>query len=640
MDPSDRIEDCITVSILQDDLAYACTASCEGEPCDTASYLPKERPTTEEGTSFMPFDAPDREPSVAILPDSPVRLFQLFVPEFLVDSWVRWTNASPIPGPEGPPQQRSRKLDWKPTSVAEVYLFLGILLYMGIHKEATIESYWESSLSDKNARHYFSRFLTRDRFEILHRRLRIFDPALFETPQEQLQQRRRRGAQQPAEADEPKPYRQVNAWSKHIQQVSTDLYMPGNRLTIDECMVRFTGRSVETTTLPTKPIPVGYKVWVLAQAGYFLRWIWHVHNSGPVGLTVTARPQRQPTQGTQSTQGTQQSNGKDVIPITEVADFGRGLNPTQGVVIALLNLLQKATYHVFLDNLFPTPTLFRILREQQIGATGTCRMNSGIYKGFVTLKSTEGKGLPWGELRVMPTVDGQVNQFAWKDNALVLALSTVYEGTEYVIRSRRRPNARTAAGRAARQVFGSQPRKELPIPAFIDAYNHSMNGVDVGDQMRASLSTDHRVRRGGWQALAWNYLLEVIAVNTYILQLHGKPNWKPFTSQLTWRQELSSQLITTFGPQARTRKRARTGLPSDNWNESIPFEQHEHINRGRNKGSSCVVCGRCPKRRRVALGEIAGNRQEQRTKTRWGCRQCNVAICTSGLCWYIFHKQK
>ena len=72
----------------------------------------------------------------------------------------------------------------------------------------------------------------------------------------------------------PKVYRQVNGWSEYIQRVCTELYIPGSCLTVDECMVRFTGRSVDTTTLPTKPIPTGYKVWVLAQDGYFLRWLW------------------------------------------------------------------------------------------------------------------------------------------------------------------------------------------------------------------------------------------------------------------------------------------------------------------------------------------------------------------------------
>jgi hypothetical protein len=53
-------------------------------------------------------------------------------------------------------------------------------------------------------------------------------------------------------------------------------------------MVRYLGRSLETITVPNKPIPKGYKVWVIADRGFFLRWIWHKpgEQNGPVGMTV------------------------------------------------------------------------------------------------------------------------------------------------------------------------------------------------------------------------------------------------------------------------------------------------------------------------------------------------------------------
>jgi hypothetical protein len=37
------------------------------------------------------------------------------------------------------------------------------------------------------------------------------------------------------------------------------MYVPGSDLTVDEAMVRFTCRSLETTTIPQKPTPTGYK---------------------------------------------------------------------------------------------------------------------------------------------------------------------------------------------------------------------------------------------------------------------------------------------------------------------------------------------------------------------------------------------
>jgi hypothetical protein len=76
------------------------------------------------GTHFDPFLIPDRELTIRALPEMPLSLFQAFVPETLVASWVEYTNKEPIPGPEGPPQRKSRKLLWQQTSVAELYLLL------------------------------------------------------------------------------------------------------------------------------------------------------------------------------------------------------------------------------------------------------------------------------------------------------------------------------------------------------------------------------------------------------------------------------------------------------------------------------------------------------------------------------------
>ncbi|KFA69248.1 hypothetical protein S40285_09311 [Stachybotrys chlorohalonatus IBT 40285] len=122
------------------------------------------------------------------------------------------------------------------------------------------------------------------------------------------------------------------------------------------------------------------------------------------------------------------------------------LNPTQAVVVALVNKLPKGTYHVFLDNLFSSPDLFKALRILGIGATGTCRTNCALYRDIVVAKENDrkGKGLwPWGRICSWPTPDNKVgrpsspmalgnqalenapltaskvNQIAWKDKALV-----------------------------------------------------------------------------------------------------------------------------------------------------------------------------------------------------------------------------
>ncbi|KAK1948691.1 hypothetical protein LY78DRAFT_708554 [Colletotrichum sublineola] len=149
----------------------------------------------------------------------------------------------------------------------------------------------------------------------------------------------------------PKVYRQVNQWSSPIQEVGDSFYLPGSNPAVDEAMVRFTGRCFEKTTIPSKPTSVGYKVWVLAQSGYFLRWLWHVQGKGPYGLVSQQRAQLQRER---------------------VVDDS--FTPTQRVVTTLLTLLPLAEYHVFLDNVFAS--------------------DGGIDQLLVNEKQDEGKGIP------------------------------------------------------------------------------------------------------------------------------------------------------------------------------------------------------------------------------------------------------
>ena len=76
--------------------------------------------------------------------------------------------------------------------------------------------------------------------------------------------------------------------NSYIQARNLELFQPGRDVAVDEAMARFEGRSHETTTIPGKPIPTSYKVWVIAQGGFFLQWIWHAKgkSGGPVRVIV------------------------------------------------------------------------------------------------------------------------------------------------------------------------------------------------------------------------------------------------------------------------------------------------------------------------------------------------------------------
>jgi len=158
------------------------------------------------------------------------------------------------------------------------------------------------------------------------------------------------------------------------------------------------------------------------------------------------------------------------------------------------------------------------------------------------------------------------------------------------------------------------------VPTFAVDYNNRMNAVDIGDQLRSSLGYDHRIRRGGWQAIAWTFLLDISLINSYILQLKGKPAWEPFSTQLDWRDELVNKFCERYGKTGGSRQRFRAG------DEFTPVSQHNHVNRGKN--SPCLGCqghqaGK--PRSRSALQPLTQNALncKGRRRSRWGCDVCD-----------------
>jgi hypothetical protein len=112
---------------------------------------------------------------------------------------------------------------------------------------------------------------------------------------------------------------------------------------------------------------------------------------------------------------------------------GNGGNKTQAVVLHLINKLPKppkgSGYHVFLDNLFISTRFVKYARSLGIGITGTCRDNAGVIQELLDLKKKDKNDvIPWGETYGMPTVDSEVCQVGWKDQAFVLMMSSVWSG--------------------------------------------------------------------------------------------------------------------------------------------------------------------------------------------------------------------
>jgi hypothetical protein len=113
---------------------------------------PEFPPAEDRGFNFQPLNMERRDLKVNQLPQEPLHLFQHFVPLSLVNSWVQYSNSwvnsllerSVIDSRNHELKDRSRLQSWKPTCAAEVYIWLGILIYIGIHKEIAIEDHWKT----------------------------------------------------------------------------------------------------------------------------------------------------------------------------------------------------------------------------------------------------------------------------------------------------------------------------------------------------------------------------------------------------------------------------------------------------------------------------------------------------------------
>jgi hypothetical protein len=138
-----------------------------------------------------------------------------------------------------------------------------------------------------------------------------------------------------------------------------------------------------------------------------------------------------------------------------------------------------------------------------------------------------------------------VLQTAWKDNNLVLFLSTIHYpvglnpkivrilqaktqpgsliGRELIVRNRGRPRATSTAAKSVQAEFGDAVRKNLAILCVIDEYNHKMGQVDLADQYRAGNPGLCQICCGGWHAL-FRFLFNTALVNSYLLSSYADEN--------------------------------------------------------------------------------------------------------------------
>jgi hypothetical protein len=272
---------------------------------------------------------------------NPEDLFSLFFTDLVLDRIVRCTNLNAKRAREDPVAARAKNIQfhdtlnqhcWKPVTSSEILAYLGILTYMGIHVEPHVNDYWNTN-EDFPVHQLVRKTMSSNRWKQIDRYLHIWDPAtdrLFERSD-----------------DKVRPHEKVDPLWKLLSLSFQRYWKPGRDLAIDECIEGFTGRTSDIVNIPTKPTPIGFKIWTLAENGYVLDLLWHVKgdgkDQGPQGLRTTWEKQ--------------------------------GFSRTQAVVLELMTRMSNEGkgHVVWLDNLFTSSKLLATLRNYGIGASGTVR---------------------------------------------------------------------------------------------------------------------------------------------------------------------------------------------------------------------------------------------------------------------------
>jgi len=589
---------------------------------------------------------------------SPEDLFSLFFTNLVLDRIVRCTNLNAERVRLDPVATRAKnirghdslnQLPWKAVTSSELLAYLGILIYMGIHVEPHINDYWNTR-EDCPVHQPVRKAMSRHRWQQIDRYLHIWDPALdqiFERPDDKL-----------------RPHEKVDPLWKLLSSSFQRYWKPGRDVAIDECIEGFTGRTSDTVNIPTKPTPIGFKIWTLADSGYVIDLLWHVKgdgkDQGPQGLRTTWEEQ--------------------------------GFSRTQAVVLELMTRMpnEGKGHAVWLDNLFTSSKLLTTLRNYGIGAAGTVRTgrtkreeneerrqreelrlneptqdkdgpdsalldsalldseildselqqavhsiqeiqqdmhqisfqdctarakkpekekNFGMNEKLTELKIKWSNHIAWGKLYGCLSPDQKVLQLAWKDAQIVLFMTTVVDARTAVPRVRKRPNG---GDKWVKAEFGDQPFKSLNIPEFIDMYNHFMNGVDRADQIRTYYRTNRKIYRT-WKPL-WNYLFQTTISNAALIWMDQGHSTKKKSGHLQFRKKLASQLMAYSSSFKYTSPIDGFGVRTNLKNHIITSGNgcngtHDVISQSAKECKACMAQGRTAQAggKRKVLNELSEN---------------------------------
>ncbi len=240
-----------------------------------------------------------------------------------------------------------------------------------------------------------------------------------------------------------------------VQHWQSEHY-PDRKISIDETIIPFKGRTGIKVYKPNKPHKWGLNCWNVAESctGY----VWNAELY----------------QGKRNSE-TDVGMYKTLVHRMCQPLFGRG-------------------HHIYMDNLFSSPELYTDLADHQMGACGTLRVNRiGTPEEKRATKMKRGD-----DLRAVR--DGKLMFLSWYEKRQVNILTSVHNASMF-------PKNVRARGQ-------NEPREVLK-PVAVECYSKYMGGVDRANQDMWYMLNLHKTLK--WWKKVFIYLLEASFVNSWII---------------------------------------------------------------------------------------------------------------------------
>ncbi|XP_071402545.1 piggyBac transposable element-derived protein 3-like [Centroberyx affinis] len=470
---------------------------------------------------------------------SPLSLFKLFFSSQILKTVVNNTNSN----------ANKRKAEglhhrWSPLTVQEFYIFLAVIIFSGLVHVQRRADMWRKVWP------YNFRFphehMTRDRFETIFWSLHLCDVTEDEDNQ------KKRGTAGYDRLFKIKPlYQQLLTACK-------SLFQPGREISIDERMVAH--RSMNGFQQYMRDKTSKFKLFLLADAHTGYTWNFFVHQGRSTATT------------------------------------GEGLSYSSVMNLLDFPLLGKG-YHLYVNNFYTSPTLFKSLIANDTHACGTIKQTRmGFPKTTVNdLPKEAGRGdLRW--LR-----KDNLLFLKWKDTTEVTMCSSfhaAYSGMSVRWRGRGSKN---------------RPVKHITVPDAVMDYRKYMGGADVSDALVQYYSVFGKKMK--WYKTIFYHFVDIAIVNAYILHkaLASGRGDTPL-SQKQFREVLMKELVAESKHTVVPRPSPTdTCMPA--YYGQTATEQRKH----------CVYC----------------KKKGKKVKTPIYCTKCNVSLCLiSGRnCFTDYHKR-